>query len=289
VVRAAIAGAVEDFALPYYAVQRGFFREAGLDVQVTQVAGSSAITPAIVAGSVDFGIANTGAMTSAYLRGLPLYLLLSGALYTSATPAAHCVVAKTALIRSGKDLAGKVIALNTVRDLLQAASMRWIERSGGDPATCKWYELPSIEMTAAIESGRIDAAVPVEPFYTKMKDRARLVGLPYSTVNDGKPFQLTGVICNKDWADKNPDLVRRLTRAILRTAEWANNNARAATELLADYTKIDADVLGTIPRTRWATQNDSQLVQPVIDLMAHYGFLPRSFPASNLYAGRSPL
>ncbi len=93
-------------------------------------------------------------MAAAHSRGLPLYLMLSGALYTSATPTAHALVGKNSSITGAKDLAGKVIGMNTVRDMRQAATMKWIERDGGDPTTSKYYELPSSEVGGSIENGR---------------------------------------------------------------------------------------------------------------------------------------
>jgi NitT/TauT family transport system substrate-binding protein len=287
VVRGAIGGVVESFALPYYAKQRGFFLEQNLDVQLTQVQGSQTILPAIVAGQVDFGVTNTGAMAAAHVRGLPLYLLLSGALYVQASPAAHAVVAKNSSITSARELGGKTIGLNTIHDLLQAATMRWIERARGDFASTKWYELTSSELAAAVNAGRIDAAVIIEPAYGSIADQVKTIGLPYDTVNQGKPFQQTGSICNKDWADKNPDLARRLAKALAAASDWANKNPQAATELLAAYTKSPVEAIAKSPRVRFATKNDPGWIQPVIDLNAHYGFLSRSFSAAELYGGKT--
>ena len=286
-VRGAIGGAVESYALPYYAKERGFFLEQHLDVELTQVPGSQAILPAIVAGQVDFGVTNTGAMAAAYIRGLPLYLLLSGAVYIHATPAAHAVVAKNSALSSARQLSGKTIGLNTVKDLLQAATMKWIDRAGGDSASAKWYELTSSELAAAVNSGRIDAAVMIEPAYGASADLVKSIGLPYDTVSDGKPFQETGAICNKDWADKNPGLAGRVVKALVAASDWADKNPQDATELLAAYTKNTVEAVAKSPRVRFATKNDPALVQPVIDLNAHYGFLTRTFPAGELYGGKN--
>jgi NitT/TauT family transport system substrate-binding protein len=287
VVRAAIGGVVESFALPYYAKQRGFFLAQNLDVELTQVQGAQTILPAIVAGQVDFGVTNTGAMAAAHVRGLPFYLILSGALYVKASPAAHVVVAKNSAITSARELGGKTIGLNTAHDLLQAATMRWIEQNHGDFASTKWFELTSSEQEPAVTSGRIDAAVMIEPAYGSVANEVKAIGLPYDTVNEGKPFQQTGAICNKDWADKNPDLARRVTRALAAASDWANKNPQAATELLAAYTKSTVEAISKSPRVRFATKNDPGLIQPVIDLNAHYGFLPHPFSAAELYGPKT--
>lgn len=287
VVRGVIGGAVESYALLYYAKERGFFQQQNLDVQLTQVQGSQAILPAITAGQVDFGVTNTGAMAAAHVRGIPLYLILSGALYVHASPTAHVVVAKSSPLTSARELSGKTIGLNTVRDLLQAATMRWIDRAGGDSASTKWYELTSSELAAAVNAGRIDAAVMIEPVYGVFADQVKAIGLPYDTVNGGKPFQQTGAISNKDWADKNPDLAKRLAKALIAASDWANANPQAAGELLAAFTKSTIEAVSKSPRVRFATKNDAGLVQPVIDLNAHYGFLTHPFPAAELYGGKT--
>ena len=226
-------------------------------------------------------------MVAAHVRGIPLYLMLSGALYDHASPTAHIVVAKNSSIKSPRELAGKTIGLNSVRDLLQAATMRWIDRAGGDSATAKWYELTSSELAAAVNAGRIDAAVMIEPVYGNFADQVKAIGLPYDTVNGGKPFQQTGTICNKDWADKNPDVARRLAKALIAASDWANANPQAAGELLSTYTKSSIESVAKSPRVRFGTKNDPGLIQPVIDLNAHYGFLSRTFAAAELYGGKA--
>jgi len=47
---------------------------------------------------------------------------------------------------------------------------------------------------------------------------------------------------------------------------------------------MDVATVSTIPRITYATKNDPSLVQAVIDVIAHYGFIPRSFPAAELRA-----
>lgn len=56
----AATGAVEEFALPYYALQKGFFREAGLSIDLTIIPGDGAITQALSAGAVDVAVTNSG-------------------------------------------------------------------------------------------------------------------------------------------------------------------------------------------------------------------------------------
>ncbi|HEY5348955.1 MAG TPA: ABC transporter substrate-binding protein [Candidatus Lustribacter sp.] len=280
----AATGTVEEFALPFYAVQKGFFRDAGLNVELSFLHGGGLITQAILGGAIDFGVTNSGSLSSAHVRGLPIYLLSPGGLYSTNAPIAHFIVAKTSSINDAPALNGKTIGVTTLNDMVQAAAMAWIDKHGGDAHSAKFFELTSTEMAPAIAGGRLDAAVIVEPQYTGIKDQVKLIGLPYESVNNGKPFQTTGAIGNKVWVDRNPALARRVTQVMFHTAEWANKNPAEEAVLIAQLTKIEAAKIAAIPRIAYATKSDPNLVQPVIDVMARYGFIPRSFSAAELRA-----
>ena len=112
------------------------------------------------------------------------------------------------------------------------------------------------------------------------------LGQPYSAVAEGKPFQTLGVVCNKDFGDKNPALVKRIAAVMHQTAKWANdprNHAEVAS-ILAAVTKIDPAVIAGIPRIAFAESNSAAYVQPVIDLMVRYQILPQRFAAAELFA-----
>jgi NitT/TauT family transport system substrate-binding protein len=277
-------GAVEEFALPYYALQKGFFREAGLSVDLTIIGGGGAITQALSAGALDVAVTNSGSMSSAHVRGLPLYLLTSGSVYSAIQPIAHVIVPKNSPIREAKDLAGKTVGVTTLRDMIQAAAMTWIDKHGGDATAVKWFEILSASMGPALAGGRIDAAVIVEPFYTQLAPNVTSIGLPYESLNDGRPFQTTGSIGYKPWVDGNRQSARRFGQALLQTAAWANKNPDEVAALLAQLTKVEPAVLSSMRRVSYATKNDPALAQPVIDAIARYGFISRGFPASELVA-----
>ena len=280
----AATGAVEEFAQPFFAQQKGFFRDAGLTVDVTTIPGGGLVTQAILGGAIDVGITNSGSMSSAHARGLPVYWLCPGGVYSGNSPIAHLVVAKNSPINDAAGLNGKTIGVSTLNDMVQATGMMWMDKHGGDSRTPKWFEIKAAEMMPAIAVGRIDASIMVEPGYSSVKDQVKVIGFPYEVVNNGKPFQTAGLIGNKAWVDANPDLTRKVVQVTLHTADWANKNPAEVVTLLAQLTKIDAAVIQSYPRIPYATKMDPGLIQPVIDLLAHFNFLPKAFPAAELRA-----
>jgi hypothetical protein len=137
---------VEEWAIPYYATQKGFFRDAGLNVEVSNFPGGGFVTQAVLGGALDVGLTNSGSMAAAHVRGLPLYLLASGPIYTVKAPIAHLIVGKNSPINDATALAGKTIGVTTLNDMVQAAAMSWIDHRGIDSHSAKWFELRSSEM-----------------------------------------------------------------------------------------------------------------------------------------------
>lgn len=275
---------VEEAAMVYYAQERGFFKAAGLDVAFSTFPNGGSVSQAVLGGALDVGVTNSGSLSSAHARGLPMVLIQCGALYTPASAIAYLVVGKNTGIKTVRDLAGKTLAVSTLRDMIQASAMSWIDANGGDSKSVNFVEVPVPAQTPAILQGRIQGSVLVEPIYTQNKGSLVTLGPVYEAVNKKHPFQTLGVVGNKGWVDNNGALARRVSFAIRAAARWANRNHAACAPLLAQYTKIPQSVIDSYPRITFAESNSSILVQPVVDMLNRFGFLPQGFDAASVFA-----
>jgi NitT/TauT family transport system substrate-binding protein len=275
--------AVEEGAPAYYARARGFYQEAGLNVELSAFANGAAVAQGVVAGALDAGVTNSGSMSLAREHGLPLDLIACLALYTPSSPLSHVAIAKNGKMRSAKDLAGKTIAVSALRDMIHVSVMAWIDQNGGDSRASKYIEIHFPQMAQAIMAGRVDAATIVEPFFSQNRANLAELGLNYTAVNGGKPFQTLGVVANHGWASKNEDAARRLASALHAASRWANANHGEAARLLAEFTKMDPAAIAAYPRVTFAESNEPGYVQPVIDMMARYSVL-QEFNAAQLFA-----
>lgn len=122
---------VEEAAMPFYAQEKGLFKDAGLSVELSMFTNGGSVTQGMLGGAIDVGVTNSGSMSSAHVRGLPLYLLACGAMYSPASPIAHLIVNKTLGIKTAKDLTGRTLGVSTSREMIQATAMQWIDRNGG--------------------------------------------------------------------------------------------------------------------------------------------------------------
>jgi NitT/TauT family transport system substrate-binding protein len=274
-------GSAESFALAAYASEAGFFKKHGLDAEILNFPGGGAGMTALVGGAVDYAAGSWVATANAHAGGIPVVAFAGGALYTTAAPNVMLAVAKdNTTIRTGKDLNGKTISVATIRDIQQAAAMKWIDATGGDSNSVRFIEMPASEMVPALTSGHIDAASLAEPALTSAKGSVRFLTKPYDTI--AKRFMVTAHFALKDYLNRNVAQTRKVFAALAETAAWANANQDKAGDILARLTKIAPATITSMARTQYSGILDPALIQPVIAAAQQRNFVDRSISTSDL-------
>ncbi len=272
---------VESYALAFYGVDRGFFKAAGLDVQITSFSGGGGVMAAAAGGALDVGCANVGAQANAHDHGLPFSMIAPGGDYVTSSPTTVLAIAKNAAFRTGKDMNGKTIGVSTLKDLQQASVMKWVDANGGDSSTLKFLEIPVPNMAPALTAGRIDGACVLEPSLTYSKNDIRVLGKCYDAI--AKRLSITTHFANNDWLAKNTAAAHAFIGAMRVTAQWANKNQAAAGAILAGVTKIPPATVAEMNRVIFGEKLDPATIQPVIDATAQYKFLAQTFNVADMF------
>lgn len=264
----------------FYAKDKGYFKEVGLDVKIQSITNGSAIVSAVQSGSLDVGVSNVVSIATAIERGLPLNVIAPGAIYSSEAPSTVLMVVKDSPIQSAEDLNGKVVAVNGLDNITQVGAQAWIDKNGGDSSTVDFIELPFPQMGAALEEGRTDAAVVAEPALTQAKDVARTLGDSYSAIAD--EFLITGYFATNNWVEENPRISKKFAQAILKANKWANENPEESAKILENYTQISAKTANEMTRATNAEAFNSGLIQSPIDSAENYEVLKQPLDAEKL-------
>jgi NitT/TauT family transport system substrate-binding protein len=273
---------VDADATAWFAVDQGFFAQNGLDVTIDVITSGSAILAGLAGGALDVGVASIGSLSTAHARGLPIVALAPGGLYNGALPTSVLAVSINSPMRTAKDLTSKTIAIQTIGELASFAMISWIDKNGGDGKSVKFVELPTSSMADALASGHVDAAFIAEPFYTQAKPAVRFFGATYDGV--AKRFLISAWLAQRDWIERNPVTARKFVTAMRTAANWANQpqNMPASGAILGKYTKIAPDTIAKMQRAQFATRLDPAMLQPVIDVSAQFGVIPKTFPATEV-------
>jgi NitT/TauT family transport system substrate-binding protein len=264
----------------FYAQDKGFFKANGLDAQIQVISNGAAITAAVMSGALDIAQSNIASLAAAHEAGLDIVIVAPAGSYSSKEPTTALIVAKNSPIKTAKDLNGKIIAGNGLKNITQVGAFAWMDKNGGDPSTAKFVEMAFTDMPGALTAGRIDAAVIAEPELSTAlaKGDVRVLGNCYDGI--AKDFMIGAWFTTGTWAKAHPDLVKRFSKAMSQTADWANKNRAASAVLLTKYTKIE--VAPGMRRTVYADKLEPALVQPLIDASAKYGVTKATFPAASI-------
>jgi NitT/TauT family transport system substrate-binding protein len=264
-----------DFLGMYAAIEQGYMADEGLKLELTAMAGGATIIPAIVGGSLDFGISNYVSVIVANGQGIKIKAFSDSAYGTKDSPPFAIIVKKDSPIKTAKDLNGKKVAVNTRNGIVHVGVMEWIERYGGDPKTVTYVELPFPQMPPAITSGAVDAAAPTEPFVT-VSTAADASVLSYYLTDLRDPCAIAGFISSDDWITKNKDAAAAFHRANTKGMEWVAKNDAAARQYAAKYANLDPAIAGKIKLASLRSTPVPEAVQFWIDMAKKWGLLDKA-------------
>src|SRR4029450_12714769 len=114
----------------------------------------------VLAGKYPFGFSNVTSLMSAQVGGAPLRAVASGVASTGrpGRDFSAVVVRDGSPIRSAKDLAGKRIAVNTLKNIGDTTVRQSVRQAKGDATGIKFQAMPFSEMPGALLTQQIDAA-----------------------------------------------------------------------------------------------------------------------------------
>jgi len=272
----------DGFAQAWYAQDAGFFRRAGLPVELLTFNSGSATVGAVIGGSLDISCTSPITLAIAVTRGLPLVIIASATVTTLKHPQLMILTRKSGSIRSAKDMIGKTAGVQAVRTILDLAIDVWLTKGGVEPSQVRKVEIPFAEVGTAIDRGTIDAGVIGEPqLSAALKNNdVRVLAEPMSLI--APRFVVGGWFTTQQFAQRNPEAIKRYVDVMYQTARWANTHHPETAKILIKYTKMDVEDVSTMRRADFAEQTRASEIQPLLDACLKYNYIPRPIAASDL-------
>jgi NitT/TauT family transport system substrate-binding protein len=277
-------GPSDAFAEGYYAQRMGFFKKAGLNVEIEKFRSGATIATGIAAGSIDIGISNVPVLAQQVIRGAPLVLIAGAGMYSRHDVISALCVSTRSPLKAPPDFIGKTIAVPNLSDQSYLGTLAWLGGNHVDPSQVHFIAIPFSEMAAGIENGLADAALLTEPWLSAAvrSARFRVLAKPYDIV--APEFIVGAWFTTRDWRAKHPYLARRFVQVIYETARWANAHREETAKLLAQESGIDLHTILLMTRTPYSTSLDPALIQPQIDLAFEYHTIDRRLDVKDLIA-----
>jgi NitT/TauT family transport system substrate-binding protein len=265
---------IADVAPLYLGMKKGFFEDEQLTIKPHLAEGGAAITPAVVSGDFQIGFSNTISLLIAASQDLPVEIISQGVLGgTSEEEAwADLLVLKDGPISDPKDLEGKTIAVNTLKNICEVTIKASLEKDGVDVETLEFAEVPFPDMNAALEAGRVDGACVVEPFVSQGTAGAAR-GIDPFYVRTAPDLTVATYFTSTQYAEENADVVDRFVSAMNKSLTYAQSHPDEVRDVLLDYTEIPPEATEAIKLPIWRPDLNEPTIEQLSELSVKYGLI----------------
>lgn len=222
-------------AYAYVALEKGFFKDAGLDVTIKPGSGSVDNMKLVAAGQADFAPADVTALVlSRSNEGLPVKLV---ALIHQRTLSAILALRESG-IATPKDLEGKTIADvpgSTIKNVFPI----YARKAGIDASKVKFVPATPQSLPSLLASKQVDAVGQFSvgiPLFSKAAGGKPVTAFPYEKFFPG--LMGIGIVASDSTIAKDPDLVTRFAAALLKGLQYSIDNPGQAGAILNKFVPL---------------------------------------------------
>ena len=274
---------IVDNAAMFMAMEKGFFKAEGLELETLPMAGGAVIVQGVTSGDLQFGWSNVITLYHAHVEGFDFKLIAGGAINVREKNNTHQLqVSKDSPIKSAKDLEGKTVAVNTLNNIVHLMAMAWIDKNGGSSSRIKFVEVPFPQMEATLTAGKVDAISVHEPFATAALDKGnvRLLADPWSDVLP--KFLIASWFASEKWIVKNKETAQAFVRAINRGIDTIHANPEASRAAMIKWAGLNPDLAKKIGLPLFEKGISETDLQATIDLTQKYKLIGKGIKARDV-------
>ncbi|MFH0929295.1 MAG: NrtA/SsuA/CpmA family ABC transporter substrate-binding protein [Candidatus Aenigmatarchaeota archaeon] len=225
--------------LVYIAKEKGYFEENGLDVTIKSYASGRLAADALLADEADVSTSGDFAFVSDSFANDDLRVFGT----TSYFDLCEVVARKDRGISNPSDLKGKKIGV--LKDGAPEFHLgTFLIFNGLSLEDVEIVYLSAAETVEAIIDGEIDATMIWNPYAYTIKNSLGDNAISWPGQNGQRMYFL--LLCKEKWIKNNPDTVKRFTKALVETEEYAKANEKEVKEFTIHRFGYDADYFESI-------------------------------------------
>jgi NitT/TauT family transport system substrate-binding protein len=248
--------------LPFFAaIEKGYFKEAGLEVEPLKFAGAQQVMEAMLSGRSDGSSNGTGSANLAIgeIAQPGLFKIFATNPSNAKYVLEEFIVPKDSPVKTMADLKGKRVASGPgIQNVTLAKTM--LERSGAGVMSVT--ELPIGQHVAAIAAGQIDAAYTLEPTGTigRLNGTTRVleagVVAHYILGDPMAPWHGGSASLTTEFIKKYPGEAKKFIAAYARGIELVRTKPDEARQFMKGYTAIEGPLTAEVPLASYMLYNE---------------------------------
>jgi NitT/TauT family transport system substrate-binding protein len=238
----------------YIAIEKGFFKEQGVNTEISNFDSAAKMVPALVAGELEVSVGSASAgLFNAVAQQAPFRIVADKGQtregYGFSLLAVRKDLVDSGQVKAFKDLKGKKIAILAKGNIQHYLVGKMAEEVGLTINDVELNFLSAPNQVTAFETKAIDAAYAVEPWVARFTERG--VAVRFRTPDQVKglgPVQVGVIIYSGKFINERRPVAQRWMNAYLKAAELFHKNGTKDPEIAAileKYTKVPAKVIQT--------------------------------------------
>ncbi len=271
--------------LPFYAaVEKGYFKEAGLDVEPIKFAGAQQIMEAMLSGRCDGSANGTGSANLAVgeIAAPGTFKIFASNPSNAKNVLDQFLVPAASPVKSIAELSGKKVASGPgIQNVTLAKTV--LERAGATGVSV--IELPIGQHVASLAAGQVDAVYTLEPTGTigRLNGTTRMleagVIAKYILGDPMAPWFGGSASLKSEFVQKNAAEAKKFVTAYARGIALVRSNPAEARQFLKGYTAIEGPLTSEVPLAAYTLYNeftpkDIAHFQKFFDLFSDKGIFP---------------
>jgi NitT/TauT family transport system substrate-binding protein len=279
----------------YVPLEKGWYREAGLDITIESAKGSADNAAKVGAKAVEFGFADTSAVIAARAGGAMIRVTC---MVHYKNLMAVMSFRHRGNITQLKDLEGKTVAAlpgEAGRVVLPALG----KINHFDPEKINFVTVEQTGKPAMLAAGQAQAVLDFYAGFPSYVAAARQVNdeaIALLYADYGLDVYNNGIVVHDDLLRAEPDLVRRFHEAFVRGMVWTVENPDAANDIMLQYAPqlrretaraqlqiaIDHLMVDEVRRNGCGPMRHDKMVF-TLDTLSQYQTLPRAVSVDEIY------
>lgn len=267
----------------FIAHENGYFRDAGIKVDLIPLIGGEKIMTALQKGEVEIGFSNVASTIFGFDDGAKFISIVGGAAQDATCPVHGIFVRADSHIQTVADLENTKIAVNTNRAIDEVMVPPLVVKYGRDPSGIQFVPIPFPAMFVALKRNEVDAVVQIEPFVTIGNVDPEVRRISYNYVELQPVTEISSMVAMQSWTEENPDQVQAFRQAIIKAANFANTHSQETRSILSHYVALEKNILETLVLPRFIEGSlNERLFDEMILRMRQAGWLKSDFSAADL-------
>ncbi|RZS41046.1 NitT/TauT family transport system substrate-binding protein [Herbihabitans rhizosphaerae] len=265
---------VVDVAPFYYAIEKGYFKAEGLEVEPVEAKSGKEAIDSLINGSVDVAFASYPAPMLAQSKNAAKFTIVADGL-TAKTGHIVVVAPPNSPMKKPQDAPGRKIAITAKNTFSDLAPKSVFKTLGVDYGKIQWVEMGFPEMIPAMERGDVDGAVLVEPWVTLAQKRIGAVPVVDGATGATAEMPMSGYVAlagEGKLGSTSPKTIAAFNRAMVKAQTEATDRTKME-PMFVKYAKVDQQTAPLVTLSIYPTSLQAARIQRVANLMSEFGVI----------------